>query len=179
MIHRKTQPVGIDVHIDRMQLHMDATLSGTIPGGFWENYDRAYKNPKEDGKFTPEIYTESGEYREVFFNDTIVCGSFFLVDDESRASEGLIEQGVSIIFHVQLDRVFNTSHRADEEFRNLVVNALQNFSGDWEFEGTRTGIKRVYEEFDTSEVIFTDMSFFHVLRLDFTVTFETSCCVDC
>jgi len=177
---RKTNPLGIDVIIDKMQVYFDKKLLLTFPD--WENNHRAYKNPLKNG-LIPEVYTANGEYREVFFNDNFVMTSFFLVGDERSYRDGLSTVKISLIVQTNLSLALqDISHRADEELISTFSDVIKQSIWAKNFANTITGIDNVYSEFDKSKIKYDDMSNFHVVRFDFVdVSYDASlkCCTDC
>lgn len=177
MVVRKTNPQGVDKLIDKIQVHLNVKLSL----GNWDNNHRAYKNPKREGEtgLTAEVYTENGEYRDCFFNDNFTTTTFFITDDVADIDNGLSSQEISCIFQCRISDVYTTQHRADEELRNDVLRAFNSFPGRITLNTIETGIENVYREFNTDALKYDDMSSIHVLRVNFTGVYETTCCVDC
>lgn len=176
---RKTYPQGVDLLIDKLQVHLNTKLSNTL--GAWENNHRAYKNPKRKNEngLVAEVYVSDGEYRDCFYDDNYDSTSFFLSDDESGFVENRSSRRLSWILQVNFRNIYSTVHRPDEELRNDIVSAFKTFKGLIELDSVVTGIDRVYEEFDKTLIKYDDMSDVHVLRINFTGQYDTTCCLNC
>lgn len=171
-VFRKTDPVGIDAVVDDLQTQLE-TLGWTT----YDNYSRAYKNKTENG-IIPERYTQDGNYLEVLFNDNLNASSFFLMGDSLPViEEGLKVNGsLSLIVQVKLDKLKPLiTHRPDEEIRYSVVLALSDNTYNWEVTNITTGIDNVYSGFDVSQINYTDMSEFHVFKLDLNGYYIVKC----
>jgi len=184
MLVLKTEAIGVDYVIDKMQKHLDKKLIDVFTN--WNSYHRAYKNPKKiEGRevIIPEVYTSSGEYFECFFDDSVAISSFFIVDDTRSFENGNSKFNFSIIFQSKLNEVFpDILHRADEETITKITTAIKSSIYRQYLSDIKTGITEVYREFGRSQVTFDDMSYFHVCRFDFTnVLYNSSdvCCNDC
>lgn len=175
----KTNAVGIDAEIDRLQNRLFDLLSDDIVN--WDCNHRIYEIPK-DGKMTPHRYKSNDEYDEVFMNDNFACTSFFMVGSESDVSDGNPRFDVSIIFQTLLNKVFpDIVHRADEEMKSLVYNAINKTVYRDQLVKITTGIDGVYREFDKSQIELNDMSKYHVMRFDFkNIGYSPlECCENC
>lgn len=176
----KLNPVGEDFTIDRLQKYLWSKLLLSN----WESYPRAYKNPKHQQRgFVAEIYTGAGEYAtDAYFNDNFDTVSFFLTEERAEYVPGdLNKVRTSWIIQLKLSPSYPTVlHRADAELKNDVMKALKDFPGKVisNFE-TVTGIPNVYRGFDFDSLRFDDMSDVHVLRVDFDLRFNETCCTDC
>lgn len=181
MIVAKTNPVGVDREIDRLQRSLDAK----IDLGNWEIYGRANINPKGD-VLIPEVYIGNGfEAKEVFFDDNFDTTSFFLSDSriEMLAGGYKSKRLISLIIQTKILKVFGSAprdvpHRGDEELINEMLLILQKHPGI-EMLSIDTGIRDVYKEFDTEKIKYTDMSDFNVVRFNFNMTYTATCCADC
>ncbi len=121
----KIDPVGMDWHIHKFQTYIYNTL---VSDKYWQekfNYDmygRCYRNKTKDG-YVAEMYLDSGEYKEVYWDDTKRAISFWGIS-------GTIEQKLEckvdahLIFFVDLDKLQLTIHRADEEVRQQVLEVV-------------------------------------------------------
>lgn len=167
----KIAPKGIDIVVDEIQAHLNTELST------WTNfncYPRAYKEETKNGVI-PMINEDGSEYTDVFFNDGVDGSCFFYVEDSRSAVHGYFNDvTLSIVFQVQLDELYSTVHRADEEANNEVIIALKKLT-DYEIVSLVTGLKNVYSEFDTSSVEFDDVGNFHVFRVDLKVIVNNNC----
>jgi hypothetical protein len=178
MIIAKTNPVGIDQVIDRMQTYLENKLAFAT----WENNHRAYINPKISGQdgFIAEVYVSNGEYRECFYDDRFNATSFFITSDTTQTEDKRLVQTVSWIFQCNLKKLAALiPHRADEEIRNKVINAFKSMIGIYEIESIETGIDNVYNEFERSKLKNNNMSDLYVLRVNVQVKYDSTCCDNC
>lgn len=179
----KTDPKGIDFIVDSLQRKTFAQLTGSDIGWTeYESYHRAYKNPSE-GSTIPEIYTSNGNYLEVLFDDTFNATSFFLTEDtRTKLDHEVYEQDISMIFQARLDLLYpNITHRADEEMHADIVTAINSAGFQKEITDITTGVTNVYSELSltgdlSSLVSLDDMSFFHVVKVNLTITYGFDNC---
>jgi hypothetical protein len=173
MIYTKQDAVGIDVAIQSLQSYLYSKLT-SFGVSDYESYGRIYKNGK-NGKLIPERYTEGNEYEEVLFNDKMNMTSFFAVADVTPVAEKP-KALVSVIFQLKLDKVFPLiSHRADEEFINLIVILFEKYHKNIQLKSIVRGIDQVYKEFDKTKIKWTDMQDFNVVRFDIELNYDYSC----
>lgn len=172
-LNLKTLPVGIDYEIDKIQkgLFNELTTIGWIN---YESYNRAYRNRKFENTF-PEVYIGKGEYKESLFDDKFNVTSFFLAEEEKRQTEDFqVEQDISIIFQANLKKLYpNILHRADEEMQRDIYLSLKKIFVDEKIQTIITGVDNVYRtlEIKSDKKFLYDMSFFHILRIDFKLNF--------
>lgn len=180
----KTDPKGIDFIIDSLQkkTFTELTAVGGIGWTDYESYHRAYKNP-QSGSTIPEIYTTSGNYLEVLFDDTFSATSFVLSEDSrTKIDHEVYAQDISIIFQAQLDKLYpSIDHRADEEMHADIVTAINAAGFQKDITEVTTGVSNVYSELSltgdlSSLVSLDDMSFFHVVKVDLTITYGFDNC---
>ena len=177
---RKTQPAGLDFALDALQEH----LWNSLDLDNWQSYHRAYKNPKsrEGGTgFVAEIYQSNGEYvTDAYFDDKFSTVSFFILADEliDHPDGELNRARCAWIVQLKLDKSYTTIHRADEELRNDVVGAFKQFRQVMNLQ-TITGIPNVYRGFDFEALRYDDMSNIHVLRVEFDLRYNDTCCSNC
>jgi hypothetical protein len=180
MLVRKTNPVGIDEMVDIIQEALDALQDfGNVT---WDNFPRAYKNPKalKQGTYVPEVYDGSGEYLECLMNDGVVLTTFFVSDGSREFAGDDFTSPLSLIVQCSnLEAIYpGIAHRADEELIHGFLTILRSIS-DIQIESIDTTIEDVYSEFDTENLRFDDMGVFFVFRVNMTATYGLSCCSDC
>lgn len=176
---QKISPVGIDTSIDAIQVELFNHLTNTASWIDYESYPRAYKNPM-DGNTIPEVAVDEHEYREVLFDDNFRVTSFFLTEDNASSNGDVFAQRVSIIFQAVLSDLYPliTTHRADAEMLSDVMAAFENTN--YKALNIITGVDNVYSDLDLrnrlkEHINLTDMSQFHVLRIDFEVQYTYDC----
>lgn len=172
----KDSPVGVDKAVNTIQ---NALYSHLVDNGTWTNYEsyhRAYRNETTNG-IKPEIFSlEGNDYRDAFMSDKFTVTSFFLVANETEISEDMFTSDISVIFQVDLNKLYPTSpHRFDEEFRNQIVKVFRGLNGTFSFDGAVTDIDSVYAGLDTSKVQLDDTHPRHVVRFELTANYMHSC----
>jgi len=180
MLNRKTNPVGVDKVIDNLQVFLYQLAIST--NNTWESYPRAYKNPKrfDERGYIPEVYLATGEYKEVFFDDSMDISTFFVVGDRREIGNGKVTAPLSLILQCNLTKLFNSvSHRADEELINMFWDKLKSFTLGAKCESIETSIDAVYSEFFKGQVKYDDFGSSFVCRFNMTATFESQCCHNC
>ena len=183
-ITQRTAPTGIDTLISRHQNHLfnKVAISGFTNSTDWDSYDRAYGNPHENGMI-PEQFTGDKEYSEVLFDDTNLITSFYwLGDRQTFLDNGFIESDVSLIVQAKIGNIYtDQSQRFDETLRQLFIWNSQQFVAYDSFvlDSVDMGVQNVYREFIKREINLTDMSEFHVFRLNYKVTYTPECCANC
>lgn len=180
MLVRKTYPIGIDKIVDAIQVKLDE--STFFSGTDWDNFPRAYKNPKHvrTNGYMPEVYDGNGEYKEVLMNDKMTLTSFFVAGDQRPYSNTNMTSDLSLIVQCSdLDEIFpSIEHRADEELIHKFLNILNVVPGI-KITNIETSISEVYKEFDIRDLIFDDMGSFFVFRVNMSTSFGLACCNDC
>lgn len=176
----KTNPVGVDVAIDKLQRDLYEGLTVGFGWTGYEAYHRAYKNYNK-GQIIPEIYTGANEYKDVLFDDTKNVSSFIIINDERPFTPNLSKFTVNlaVIFQAKLDKLFPViTHRADEELIDNVYKTIKNKRWDKELLGVVTGIKRVYDSLNivNPKLPTDDTSNFFVVRFNFRVVYINTKC---
>lgn len=174
----KTDPVGLDIVIDKFQRFLFSRL------GFsnWDSYPRIYSNVEHDSevknsrRLIPEHFSENDDdYIEIFTDDNADISTFFHASPRRTHSDMVGFVDVSWIVQVQLDKLFpNITHRADEEFVNAVEQASLNFSGYDRFKHVETvfTINDVYQEWVKDDVKIDDLQPFFVARFKYEAKYN-------
>lgn len=173
---KKTDPIGIDKKIQRLQEKLNDSISWLdIPFG------RVYPNRNADNDIIPEVYSGNNEYSEVFPDSSLKGMCFFDVDHDYDYNPDTTEEhtaDVNIIFFVNVEKAFpDISHRQDEEVKRDIANLFFNYKRGWEYLGLVDGIENVFENFDYkfSQPI-VDMQPFYVFAVKSRVKFELLKC---
>lgn len=180
MLVRKVNPIGIDKIIDSMQVKLDGSVLSST--GSWDNFPRAYKNPKASNSrgYIPECYDENGEYIEVLMNDKVTMTTFFIQGDGKEYIETQLKSDFSLIVQCSdlVEKFPSVVHRADEELIHLFLDVLKNTPGV-KIESIELGIDDVYREFDKSNLKLDDMGYYFVFRINMTTNYGVQCCDNC
>jgi len=121
MNYIKTNPVGIDKKIQKLQTKLYSSL------GFsdFEGYGRVYVDTQKDS-IKPIFFVSGNDYKEVLLNDSINGKFFFVEDDETDSEMTMSTTKVDVIFLVNLSKLYpDIPYRADEEFRQQVYRVLK------------------------------------------------------
>lgn len=172
MNHLKTNPVGIDKVIDRIQKSIYAPLVTSWTAV--DIYGRVYPNHKRKG-IELEVYNSNGNYDPILFNEGNKV--FFVSGREPENNAGGLENDLWAIATVNLDKVkAGITHRADEEVRGelfqLLIKALDRDS-IVRIEWGMDKIKRIVEDtlsFDDLNV--SDLHPYHVFAIRMRVKYS-------
>ena len=108
-IHSKTNPIGLDLQLQRIQKRIDSIGWGDI-----DVYGKLQINEKNKGVKVIEAHIGSGEYKDVFVDDTKNAVFGFLVSD-NRDKLAMIKCNVRLICSCRVDKIYNTTETMDEE----------------------------------------------------------------
>ena len=169
--HVKTNPVGLDYGIQRIQNDLFKKLD-------WndcEVFGRVYKVVTKDG-FTVKAFTGGKDYKDVFTNDRKLSTIFFIDDDNHKTTDGILFKcQVKIVFMVNLKKILpDISHRADMEVEEEVVKIIRKRS-DFEIKEIEKGFDKVLKEFKKEDLQKTDMQPFHVFSINGTISYNINC----
>jgi hypothetical protein len=117
MIYAKEKPIGIDAQILKFQQKLESLG--------WSNaavYGRLYLNERR-GLSIAEAYTSNGQYSEVFIDDKRNATFGFIVSG-NREGLSFVNSNVKLICSVNLERLYITSERMDEECMLSVISAI-------------------------------------------------------
>lgn len=154
MLITKTGPVGIDLYIQKLQTKLHTALIGAdgwnlADASTYKCYGRCYRN-KTDNGYIAENYESSGEYREVYWDDTLFAISFFGLTNDIKTGVNN-EADVHLVFFANLSKLYPAiSHRADEELRLAVTNIIGKHSLGFSYVSTDFWIENVLREYSGS-----------------------------
>jgi hypothetical protein len=182
MLIQKTGAVGIDRHVQLLQsdVHGKLLTKWGIDTATYESYGRVSRNKTADG-YIAEVFTGNAtlgetDYKEVYWNDLLSAISFFTVADRVEVDQ-MHKVDVGLIFFVNVQKLKPTiTHRADEEVRIDVVNAVGKYSYGFEYTGYETGIDNVLREYPGSRksegLKAVDMQPVHSFRINFSLVYN-------
>jgi len=184
-LYTKTQPVGIDIPIQRLQQYLHDQLLDTwqLATGQYQCYGRCYRNQLENG-YVAEVYTGNNEYKEVYLDDRYAVMSFFGLTGNIDFKV-VNTAKVHLIFFVNIETLKQVLHRGDEEVRKDVQTIVQNGYQGFILKGVRLGIDEVFEEYagtrltekeNMNGIKFRDMHPFHCFRFDFEILYNIKTC---
>jgi hypothetical protein len=172
-------PTGIDAAISKIQNALHGHLA-PIWGSSYKCYGRCYRNRNDNG-YIAENYEGEGEYKEVYLDDSLPAISFFGQSSDIR-KEGIMNV---VDFHlavfVNLDRVKPTAtHRADEEARIDVQNALGKFMYGASVTSVELWLENVLREYPGSRredrLKAADMHPWHCFRVNLRIAYRNTNC---
>ncbi len=169
MNHLKTNPVGIDVVINRIQSKIYNNL--VSKWGSLDVYGRCYK--KEDRKgLELEVYTGVNEYAPVLYSEGNKV--FFIQGDKPSNNNGTITNDLWVVAILNIEEIRELTHRGDEEAHADLIQELTNT--DSEINGLEYGmnnLKRVVEDsFSFGNFKFSDIHPYHVFMVKLSVEYN-------
>lgn len=169
MNYRKTDPVGIDKVIDRIQSKIyDPLLS---KWGSLDIYGRVYKKTDKNGSISLERYVGDGEYKKVLFSEG---NKIFFVQGNSPKIN--FRQGQNDLWVVCIIELSESTKRNDEEAHLDLTTQIGKVLGMESLEGLEygmTNLKKVVEEpFQNSNFNYTDIHPYHIFMLKTNVTYQ-------
>lgn len=181
MLITKTNPIGIDREIQRIQgglhKHLVSAWNLTDPN-VYHCHGRVYRNKREEGDYIAEVFDSNAatggiDYKEVYWNDGLSAISFFHVSDKIENTKGESKVNASVIFFVNVAKLKPTiTHRADEEVRQDVINFFQGAN----YTGYETGIDNVLREYPGTRknalVAVVERQPVHCLRINLILTYQ-------
>lgn len=178
-VFTKTNPKGVDKPIQAFQqvLYTAMKKIWSINNDTdWDCYGRAYKNQTSDG-LTPEVYKGNGEYKDVYWDDSLKVLSFFNVGESIKFQNLSATAPVGLIMMVRVDALKpSTSQRNDEEIRNDIQKFCRINRFTFEMQSFETGIDNVFKEYSgarkTDGMKFRDLHPWHCFRINFNVVFN-------
>lgn len=179
MLISKTTPKGMDYHIQELQtaLHTGLLAAWGIDTSLYKAYGRCYRNKTPDG-YIAENYEGSGEYKEVYWDDSLAALSFFGITDQARAQTGLgSEVNVHFIMFANLSTLYPTiTHRADEELRGKVQSLIGAYGYGFSYVGTELWLDNVLREYAGSRrdnrLLAVDMHPTHCFRINLKLLYR-------
>lgn len=183
MLITKTNPVGIDQRIQKLQtlLHSrltelwgidvnDATANKSV-----EFYGRCYRNKKNNG-YIAEVYDGNKEYKEVYWNDSLKAISFFGISSKEDYDVGHAAD-VHLVFFVDLKALKQEiAHRADEEVRMDVKKLFGKSLLGFSYISMEIGLENVLREYQGSyrdeRLKAVDMHPIHCFRVNLRLMYD-------
>ncbi len=185
MIINITNPQGIDYLIAKLQTWLQAELFkkwGIDSGDPLESakflfYPRIYRNRDRDRGSIAELYLGDGEYREVYYDDTLKglswfgLGSRYTNDVDTRAD-------IHLVTFADLSALYPAiAHRADNEIRMDFEEVFASPIFGFTLDSTEIGLSNVLREYPGSlredRLIAADMGKIHAFRLNLKLAFSS------
>lgn len=174
----KECPVGLDAVIQVLQRDLFIDLTKRFGWRDYDSFPRIYLN-KRGNDTIPETYLNSGEYKEVLFNDKKTANSFFLADDKRTYDpvKFIWRQDVALIVQANLDKLKpKVKGRADEEVINDIRLAIKKKIWEERLDSVITGVDKVYSSLKLSydRKYFDNMSNFLIVRVNFNLIYTNT-----
>jgi hypothetical protein len=182
MLITKTNPVGVDYHIQTLQNRMHDQLVSEwqlSDNTVYECYGRCDRNRKDSG-YVAEVFSGGTDYREVYWNDNLTALSFFGLSGVVKKGV-LSEADVHLVFFANLtklalkDRDQNTiTHRADEELRIQVERIVGKYGNGFTYLSTELWLENVLREYPSSREAIKafDMHPIHCFRINLKLSYN-------
>lgn len=173
MLYTKTEAIGIDVPIQKVQRLLYDKLS-LLWGVNISAYGRAYLLKRKDNVL-PEVFVSGKDYKDVLSLDD---NRFFFVQSESakKINSTRYETDIDIYFILNLKEVkSDISHRADEEVHNDVNYILNQTELD--IDSIEVGLDNVIKDFkinNRDNFNFSDFEPYHIFKVKCSVKYDLS-----
>src|SRR3972149_1217820 len=145
MIYAKDNLYGLDAKINLIQRMLEKKLS--LKWGSLEIYGIIQENIK-NGNLIPEVYTENGEYKELFFDDKVPAQICFRVLSRT-VNNSSYTASVDVIFNTTLYGIHPNDNRETEKAMLEAYNVLLKCGYVNTISGIKEGISNVYSGFYT------------------------------
>ena len=182
MLIQKSNPVGIDIPIQRFQAYIHSALSAkwNVTDDY-RCYARADRNKTDNGYIAEVLIDGTGSYDAVYEDKRYAAQSFFGLSTRAENESGRLTTDVHLVFFVDVKRLKPAiSHRADEEIRKDVINACSSGMYGFNFESLETGLENVLREYPGTRrddrLKYVDMQPVHCFRLNFLLTYDINNC---
>lgn len=161
--------IGIDKVIEEVQTDLYNYLIDKWTSNI-DGFGRAYINLGDNG-YVAQYYVAENDYRDVYFNDERDAQFFFLADTETQTKDEYIyETKCKIVFMLNLDRVYGSTMRKDEQARVTVIDFLRKVSyNNFTINGYSIGIKEVFKGLDTTKINKVDLHPLHAFSVNVTM----------
>ena len=178
MLVTKTDPVGIDYNLQRLQtdLHTKLLTTWSIADATYKSYGRCYRKPTDAGYIAVD-YAGGSEY-SMMFDGTLKAMSFF-GQSAKVGFDNLEMTEVHLVFFVNLTALKpSITHRADEEVRKDVISLISSATYGFAYNGFELYLENVLREYPgsrkDSKFSIVDMHPYHCFRINLKVQYDIS-----
>ena len=174
-----TNTYGVDSVIQSLQNQLYNKLK-TIWSGDIDGYGRVFKNIDNDSNsYIPQWWdSDKLEYTDVMHNDNVSATFCFINSDSNKTDDGEVYvTDIKCVFMVNLNSLYpNDIERSDERVKSDVLNILQNnFIGLCSIKGTDKGVANVFNGFETSKILNTDIQPKHCFSVNINTNYYLNC----
>lgn len=164
MNYLKTDPIGIDYFINRIQDRIYDPL--VTKWGEFDSFGRVYKKTSKSG-VSLERYVGKGQYKKVLFSEG---NKMFFVQGSSPSGNGLnLTNDLWIVCILDIENIKGVEHRADEEVHQDLITELSKVVENDSIQGVEYGmnnLKRVVEDsFEFGNFKYSDIHPYHVFMV--------------
>lgn len=174
MIYLVSDPVGIDIPIDRIQKFLYSGLN-------WDKmqmFGRIYKNQGDNGKL-PQYNDGSPEYqKDVYISDkNNNANIFFVVNDVHKVVNPVeMESIIKIVFMVNLEKIYGPENQRLDSKAHKDVFDLLTQKNQFIITSLETGLETVLKDFDTSKIKKADLQPLHIFALVGKIRYNITKC---
>jgi len=164
-VHSKTNPVGLDKSLLKIQNKIDDIG--------WENievYGHLYVIEKDNRKFAG-AYVGNGDYEDVLLNDKKNAVFGFFVS-ENRTGLSMIRTPVEIVCSCNLAELFGNTERSDEEAMLNVLRIIKNMTLFNNESGIKTGFTNVFSGLTTDGLSYRDVQPWFNFSISFDIVYK-------
>lgn len=177
MLNIRTNPVGQDWYIQQAQtfLYNQLLIKWSMVDAEYQSFGRCYRNKVNDS-YVAEAYTSNGEYREVYWDDSLKAISFFGCGERAEIQSGNKIQ-IHLVFFVNLSKIKpSILHRADEEVRQDVTAIMGQNIFNLHYTSQELWLENVLKEYPGSRrddrLKVVDQHPIHCFRLNYTLFYN-------
>lgn len=165
MVYAQDTTFGIETKIKLIQNALNSKLV-TLWGANTHVYGLIQEINK-DGKIIPTVYTDKGEYKELFLDDnktTLIA--FLLKDRQSHTAT------IEVIFNCNLKSINTNDKRQKEKVLKEAFQRLRTCGYVSSVTGMKEGVQDVYTGFEQSQLINKDMEPFYVFSVECEIVYS-------
>lgn len=171
-----TDPVGIDSVIEQLQKPLYKTMNdlAQTQGKEFNGFGRVFKSKVNDLE-TLEYLKTNGEYEDVLGGED--SRFFFYLHDELNGNTD-VSAKVDLIFIVDLNMLFSSNQRRDEELRAIIADNIERsrFNLKKIILGTEHVKRIVSKPFSDTNLKFSDVHPYHVVTFQTEVHYKLKTC---
>lgn len=169
-VYIKTNPKGIDKRL--------VVFQNVLNSIGWTNtdvYGRLYIVDHGEHK-TAETYISSGDYKEIFLDDTKTSVFGFIVGDSLSSGISGISVPVKLICSCNLDTLHGSSERKDEETMLTVLKAISSLLPVTEEKTINKNMADVFSEISHERFKFRDIHPWFNFSISFNLSYSNNNC---
>lgn len=165
-IHSKTNPIGLDLQLFRIQKRIESIGWNNI-----DIYGKLHINERNKGIKIIEAHVGSGEYKDVFVDDTKNAVFGFIVSD-TRDKLSMIKCNVKLICSCRVDKIYNTTETMDEEAISDVLKVISEYILLVNQNNIKTGLSSVFEGISIDKFKFRNVYPWFNFSISFILTYK-------